>query len=109
MEMTKRRREMFALVEGCDVSGLSRKEYCSRHGVKQSTFQWWLSEYRRAQRASGGGGKDNPGFVAVAGSAATQSVEYRYSDGTTVRIPAALGAAQVGSIVRELRGVVCSV
>ena len=108
MEMTKRRREMFALVEACDGSGLSRKEFCSRHGVGVSTFSWWRSEYRRCRRAREGTNKSGPSFVAVAGTAATQSVEYRYSDGTTVRIPTALGASQVGSIVRELRGAACS-
>ena len=34
MEMTERRREMFALVEASEGSGLSRKEFCSRHGLK---------------------------------------------------------------------------
>lgn len=107
--MTKRRREMFALVEACDGSGLSRKEFCSRHGVGVSTFSWWRSEYRRCRRVKEGADNASPSFVAVAGSAATQSVEYRYSDGATVRIPMSLGAAQVGSIVRELRGAACSV
>lgn len=107
MEMTARRREMYGLVERYERSGAKRDEFCERHGVRRSTFSWWVSEYRRRQR-DGEIAQAQPSFVPVAGPAVGQSVEYRFADGASVRIPASIGAAQIASIVRELHGVPCS-
>lgn len=107
MELTKRRREMFGLAQAYGRGGLKREEFCSRHGLKVSTFSWWLSEYRR-EHGKSAATVEGPSFVSIAGSASVQAVEYRYADGCAVRIPSALGAGQVGSIIRELRGAACS-
>jgi len=106
MEMTARRQEMFGLVEQYRSSGLSSKAFCERQGLKATTFGWWVSEYRRAHGPSVAVERA-PSFVAVAGSVTSEAVEYRYADGATVRIPAALGAGQIGQILSQVRGTRC--
>ena len=39
--------EWRALVRAFSRSGVTRKQYCARHGVAISTFDWWRSRLRR--------------------------------------------------------------
>jgi transposase-like protein len=48
--------EIRGIVEGFARSGMTRREYCAKHGVATTTFDYW----RRAQR------KSPPGLVQVA-------------------------------------------
>jgi hypothetical protein len=52
----RNKEEIRSIVTGFTNSGMTRREYCARHGVAMTTFDYW----RRAQ------GKRPPGLVQVA-------------------------------------------
>jgi transposase-like protein len=79
--MTKAEK-MFELVDQYYSSGETRKAFCQQHGLKVSTFAYWIS--RRRARAPQGG------FTALTIApppAGTEPVELIYPNGIRVRIP----------------------
>jgi hypothetical protein len=110
MALTKRRRQMFSLVEAHRRGGLSRKEFCSKHGVPISTFSWWQHEYRKNGRdvKSVSSSDESATFVPISGPHAGAAIEYQFSDGSVVRIPCSVGQSLLVSIVQGLRGQRCS-
>jgi hypothetical protein len=41
-------REWHALIQAFSHSGVTRSQFCTRHGLALSTFDWWRSRLRRA-------------------------------------------------------------
>ncbi len=41
-------REWRALIQAFSHSGVTRSQFCTRHGVALSTFDWWRRRLRRA-------------------------------------------------------------
>ena len=107
MALTKRRRQMFSLVEAHRRGGLSKKAFCQKHGVALSTFSWWQHEYRKSDGRKDGASEPST-FMPVAGPVAGASVEYRFSDGSMVRIPCSVGQSTLVSILHVLREQSCS-
>ena len=40
--------EWHALIQAFSRSGVTRSQFCTRHGLALSTFDWWRSRLRRA-------------------------------------------------------------
>jgi hypothetical protein len=55
--------EWLKLIEEFRASGLQQKEFCAKHDVSLSTFQFWL--YRKSKRSSGSESKPTPTFLPV--------------------------------------------
>jgi hypothetical protein len=98
--------EWLKLIEEFRASGLQQKEFCAKHDLSLSTFQFWL--YRKSRRSSDSESKSRPTFlpVEVVASPAPQAragtlVEVvlrsgavvRFSTGTDTRYIAELLAA----------------
>lgn len=43
-----RQQEWAAHIEACPKSGLTQKDYCQKHGLKQSQFWYWQSKLNRS-------------------------------------------------------------
>jgi hypothetical protein len=41
------KREIRRIVEGFAKSGMTRREYCARHGVAMTTLDYWRRGYRK--------------------------------------------------------------
>jgi len=74
-------------------SGLSIREYCRRHDVKESRFHWWQRKLkdRHQERALGQarrGGQGEAGFALVSDGAADldAGIELMLRDGRRLRI-----------------------
>ncbi len=48
--LSSRAQKMFAVIEAYQASGLTQKAFCQSEGLAFSTFQYWLSRYRREHR-----------------------------------------------------------
>ena len=46
-KLTPRAKQMFPLIEKFLVSGFTQKKFCQQQGITLSTFQWWVSQYRK--------------------------------------------------------------
>ena len=45
----RERRERFALARAFETSGLTKSEYCRRHGLSTGSFDHWLREASRSE------------------------------------------------------------
>lgn len=91
----------------CERSGLSRRAWCSEHGINVHTLDYWRSRLR-AQPAKPRKSKRRsqalvPIVVSGAASAlATRAIELRLPGGIELRA-ASLDARWVAALIRELR------
>lgn len=53
MEQTKTER-MYGLVDQWRASGQTQKVFCGEHGVKVSTFSYWVSKKKLSEEPTGG-------------------------------------------------------
>lgn len=75
---------MFTLIDAWRESGRTRKQFCSEHHMKVSTFAYWIT---RKNKAIGSG----QGFMPVDVSGAGQTkgrVEIHYPNGVRLTAPA---------------------
>ena len=72
-------------------SGLSQKAFCSQHKVAISTFQYWVSKYRKASEQS------VSGFVALP-THEPASAEITYPNGVRIRV-AGLDPAHIAQLI----------
>jgi len=88
-----RQQEMFALVESSLNSGLTKKEFCHRQGIKLSLFYYWQKRYRQQQ-------EEDAGFlpVQINGHSGAGDIEIIYPNGVQVR----LGGGVPLSFIRSL-------
>lgn len=47
--MRRSKEDMYCYIEEWQRSGLSRKEFCKKHGIAASTFSYWYSKYRQSE------------------------------------------------------------
>ncbi|HKK66251.1 MAG TPA: IS66 family insertion sequence element accessory protein TnpB [Clostridia bacterium] len=82
--MTKKEKRMFSLVESWRESGKTRKQFCSEHYMKVSTFAYWVTRKNKAVPAA-------EGFLPVDLSAAGErkdQIEIHYPNGVRLSVPA---------------------
>lgn len=76
---------MFTLVRQWRDSGLTRKEFCTQHGITIAKFGYWIARWKEDQ--SGG----DSGFISM-GSSMTGNVpaiSVVYPNGIRVEVPSA--------------------
>ncbi|MBS1940200.1 MAG: IS66 family insertion sequence element accessory protein TnpB [Bacteroidetes bacterium] len=91
MTRTERRAEMLAHVAAWKASGLSRKSYCSAHGLGIHTLNYWCAKARH-EKVSGG-------FVPLDVSTG-DGLELCYPNGVRLLLPSGTSMAQVAAYVR---------
>ncbi len=76
--------DMFAIIEECQVSNLTKKEFCQQKGIPVSLFYYWQKKYKEQQ---------NPGgFIPININARNHisdslAIEIQYPNGVIVRLP----------------------
>jgi len=100
--------EWIALLAEFEQSGLQQKEFCAKHDLSLSAFQYWM--YRKAKRHSESAPKISESFVPfeVVGSAAPMArpgaaIEIALAGGVLVRLAAGTEPRYVGELLRALR------
>jgi hypothetical protein len=97
-----------ALVAEFEQSGLQQKEFCAKHDLSVSAFQYWY--YRKAKKYSESAAKISESFLPfeVVGSAAPvarpgAAIEIALGGGVLVRLPVGTEPRYVGELLRALR------
>ncbi|MFQ5650275.1 MAG: hypothetical protein ACE5IY_10075 [bacterium] len=91
-----RAQEMFALIEAYAASGKSQKAFCQSQGLALSTFQYWLSRYRKHHRSDEQQPEKRHLFVELkpavqsAAAAGDQGVVVHYPNGVVVSLGTAV-------------------
>jgi len=80
----ERQKEMFALIESCKDSGMSKKAFCDQQGLSQAVYYYWQKKYKEVATTLPGG------FVPVKcqGMAPTPAtgIEIYYPNGVRIHI-----------------------
>lgn len=89
---------MYALMEQYEVGALKQREFCTKHGLKKSTFGYWLRKYRIREE------QESSGFVPLqVRDADSYGVEVRSTAGITIRFDQLVPAAYLGELLGVLR------
>jgi transposase-like protein len=91
MQEKSKRNKMFTLIEEWKESCKTQKQFSSEHGIKYSTFLYWMKKYRQSSTNS-----QNNGFLPLevvksgdsdrADYSDQPKVEVEFSSGITLRI-----------------------
>ena len=83
--MKERREYMFTLVRQWRESGLTRKEFCSQHGISMAKFGYWIARWKEVQ--VGG----DSGFIPMGTSRSVGHpvLSVIYPNGVRVEVPGA--------------------
>lgn len=100
--------EWSALLAEFEQSGLQQKEFCAKHDLSLSAFQYWM--YRKSKKHSESAAKLSESFLPfeVVGSAAPTArpgaaIEIALAGGVLVRLPVGTEPRYVGELLRALR------
>jgi transposase-like protein len=88
--------EIRGLVEGFAKSGMTRREYCARHGIGMTTLDYW----RRAHR------KPKPRFVEVAVEQGQPQAGFALvlANGRRIESSWSFGEAELEKLIRVAEG-----
>jgi hypothetical protein len=92
---------MYGLMAAYEKSGKKQGAYCREHGIKKSTFGYWLRKYRNKENGSLGfveielnTPKESPGDTGEA------HIEIRYPQGHVVRFHELIPAVYLRSLLK---------
>jgi hypothetical protein len=98
---TDRQNQMFSLVEECNQSELTRKEFCKLHSLSINCFYYWQKKYRQQIF------KDRPGFIRVhpgnghgSWPSTSQPIVLTYPNGVSLQLPVSTPLPVIGSLLR---------
>jgi hypothetical protein len=46
--------QMFCMIEACNASGLTRKDFCKKNNINRPRFYYWSKKYNEHQMAKNG-------------------------------------------------------
>ena len=84
-----RKQQWVQIIQGCQSSGLSNKEYCREHGISEKSYYYWLRKLRRAAAES------MPQIVEMEMAAATEEKVYIRFRGAELTLPCAFNQGLV--------------
>lgn len=93
----KRRKQMYALIDGWKGSGMSIVKYCKDHQLAPSVFHFWHKRYKQER------GTGRPGFIPVRITGMPgyepNNIQITYPNGVCIYLPAGLGIEAIKALV----------
>jgi hypothetical protein len=95
---------MFSLIEKWHESGISQKEFCSRHDLSKHAFYYWLRKYKQFNQPS------EKGFIPLeVGSPIIQPVNdtrgdicIRYPNGVLVTLDRTVSISRIKALIKAI-------
>jgi transposase-like protein len=75
---------MFDLVESYRSGSENQKDFCQHHGIKQSTFSYWVTRYKKSQANN----KESSSFIRINATktlAPSSSQQILFPNGVEIR------------------------
>ena len=79
MNMQEKRASMLSMIADWQMSGKSKKSYCSENGITESTFYYWLSRSKQNDRVCGS-------FITIDKAPIKSTIEIIYPNGMRVNV-----------------------
>jgi hypothetical protein len=91
------RRKMFRLIEECEASGKTRKQFCEDKNLSANRFYYWQKRYREQNDT------EAKSFVPIKTrpleAQVTNNIEIHYPNGVWLHLPAGTGIEMIRSMV----------
>jgi hypothetical protein len=102
--LTRRAQEMFTIIERFLQSGLPQKAFCKSEDIALSTFQWWLSQYRKQKSTNQPSLPiQSPAFITVKPQASRPAYSpttiLTYPNGVTLRLTGTIEPALLKELI----------
>ena len=91
-----RRQQWAQIIQECQSSGLSNKEYCRQHGISEKSYYYWLRKLRSAAAES------IPQIVEVEAPAVEDKVYIRFR-GAELTLSAGTDVEAIAAVLRSLQ------
>ena len=92
-----RKQQWVQIIQDCQSSGLSNKEYCREHGISEKSYYYWLRKLRRVAAES------MPQIVEMEMTAATEEKVYIRFRGAELTLPAGTEVETIAAVLRALQ------
>ena len=93
-----RAQEWAMLIQECNASGLTKREFCQQRGISEKSFYYWLRKLRTQMVASA-----TPQLVPLEPAPATEDllqIQYR---GAELNLPAGVDMDAVAALLRSIQ------
>lgn len=88
---------MFSHIRSWQQSGMSQKDYYTRHGIKPWTFYYWLDKYRQKQEAP------PAEFIPIhTGNLQSEAIRISYPNGVVLHLPAQTGLPSIQALIKMM-------
>ena len=92
-----RKQQWVEIIQDCQSSGLSKKEYCREHGISEKSYYYWLRKLRNAAAES------IPQIVEMEVAAVTEEKVYIRFRGAELTLPAGTDVETIAAVLRALQ------
>ncbi|WP_456234834.1 IS66 family insertion sequence element accessory protein TnpA [Soonwooa purpurea] len=79
MNMQEKRSAMLSMIADWQISGKSKKAYCSENGITEATFYYWLSRSKQNDKVCGS-------FITIDKAPIKRNIEIIYPNGVRVNV-----------------------
>ena len=79
MNMQEKRSAMLSMIADWQISGKSKKAYCSENGITEATFYYWLSRSKQNDKVYGS-------FITIDKAPIKRNIEIIYPNGVRVNV-----------------------
>ena len=87
-----------ALIQECNTSGLSNREFCRQHGISEKSFYYWLRKLRNQAAETAG-----MQLVKLESAAPAEDfLEIRYH-GAELRLPSGVDMDALAALLRSIQ------
>ena len=92
-----RRQQWTQIIQDCQSSGMSNKEYCRQHGISEKSYYYWLRKLRSAVA------EGMPQIVEMEAPVAIDEKVYIRFRGAEVTLPGGTDAEAIAAVLRSLQ------
>ena len=92
-----RKQQWAQIIQECQSSGLSNKEYCRQHGISEKSYYYWLKKLRTAVAGN------MPQIVEMEPPSGMEDKVYIRIRGAELTLPAGTDAEAITAILRSLQ------
>jgi hypothetical protein len=89
------REEWFSIVQRCEASGISIKQFCLNEGIYQTDYYKWRKRYHGVDQGFAPILIGNPGAIKT-----LAGCELVYPNGVTLRLPSGVSASELSQFLR---------
>ena len=87
-----------ALIQECNASGLSNREFCRQHGISEKSFYYWLRKLRHQAAEAAG-----THLIKLDSTPTVEDMRHIRYHGAELRLPSGVDMDVVAALLRSIQ------